>query len=148
MLVKDIMSTQVITVKPETPVKEIAQLLVDNDIKGVPVVDDSSGVIGVITECDLILQNAKLHIPTFIQILDGVFPLGQKETEEELRRIVGATADDVMSHPAIVIAPDATVDDLASLMWERKVNPVPVVEDGKLVGIVSRADIVRLLAST
>ncbi len=148
MLVRDIMTKKVISVKAETPVKEIASLLCKHDFKGVPVVDDQQKVIGIITECDLILQNAKLHLPTFIQILDGVFPFGKHETEEELRRIVGAVARDVMTKEPVCVSPDMPVEEIASLMWERKVNPVPVTVDDKLIGIVSRADIVNLLASS
>ena len=148
MLVSDIMTKKVISVHSDTPVKEIATLLIKHDLKGVPVIDDQQKVIGIITECDLILQNATLHLPTFIQILDGVFPFGKKETEEELRRIVGAVAQDVMSRSPVCAPLDMTVEDMATLMWERKVNPVPITQDDKLIGIVSRADIVRLLTQS
>lgn len=144
MLVKDIMTTDSVSVAPDEKVKDIALKLVEKNIKGVPVVEDKK-VIGVITECDLILQNAKLHLPTFIQILDGVLPIGEKNTEEELRRIYGVCARDIMSRPAVTVDPEMPVDELATLMWEKKVNPVPVVKNGELIGIVSRADIIRLL---
>lgn len=145
MEVKDIMTKDVVSVMLDTPVNEIAKRLVEHDIKGVPVVNNAGEVAGLITEADLILQNAKLHIPTFIKILDGVFVFGEKETEEELRRITGTVAEEIMSKPAICVHPDTSVEDLATLMWEKKINPVPVTQDNKLVGIVSRADIVKLL---
>ena len=146
MLVSDIMTKKVTSVGLETSIKEIARLLIKNDFKGVPVVDENKKVVGIITECDLILQNANLHLPTFIQILDGVIALGQKETEEELRRMTGAVAKEVMSQPPICVTSDSSVEELANIMWEKKINPVPVVDEGRLVGIVSRADIVKLIA--
>ncbi len=144
MLVKDIMTKKVISVTPEATVTEIAQKLIDHGIKGIPVVE-AGIVVGIITECDMILQNARLHLPTFIQILDGIIPIGERNTEEELRRIYGVHAADIMSRPPITASPDMPVEELATLMWEKKINPVPVVSEDKLVGIVSRADIIRLL---
>ncbi|HDS11304.1 MAG TPA: CBS domain-containing protein [Candidatus Wirthbacteria bacterium] len=146
MKVSQIMTKDVITVSLETSVGDVARILVKYDIKGVPVINEQREVLGIITECDLILQNAKLHIPSFIQILDGVLMVGAKKSEEELKKIVGSIAREVMTSPAIVVPPDMEIADLSTLMWEKKINPVPVVEDGHLVGIVSRADIVRLLA--
>jgi len=145
MLVKDIMSKSVITVGIEDEVADIARKLVKNHIKGVPVLEANGQVAGMITEADLILQNATLHLPTFIRILDGIIPLGSQSSEEELRRIYGVKARDIMSHPVISVEPEMPVEDLASFMWDKKVNPVPVLENDQLIGIVSRADIVSLL---
>lgn len=145
MLVKDIMTKSVITVNVDDEVADIARKLVKNHIKGVPVLEANGQVAGMITEADLILQNATLHLPTFIRILDGIIPLGSQSSEEELRRIYGVKARDIMSHPVITVDPEMPVDDLASFMWDKKVNPVPVLENDQLIGIVSRADIVNLL---
>jgi len=147
MKVRDIMSSKVITCKAETPVNEIAKKLVKYDITGMPVVDDKNKVIGIVTEADIIMQKAKIHIPSYIQLLDSFLYLEDpREVEEELKKILGIKACDLMTPDVITIDPEASVSDLATLFEEEHINPVPVVKDGKLVGIVSRADIVKLLA--
>lgn len=148
MKVRDVMTTEVVIVRPETPVDEIAHLLSQHNISGVPVVDEQGAVVGIVTELDLVLRNARLHMPTFIQILDAqIFLETPAHYNERLRHMLGTQAGDVMTSPAVTILPDAELEELADLMVERRVNPVPVVDaDGQLVGIVSRADIVRLMA--
>ncbi|MCL5960337.1 MAG: CBS domain-containing protein [Chloroflexi bacterium] len=145
MKVSDIMTKEVIAVTPDTSVSEIAKLMVDKDISGVPVVVDGR-VVGIITETDLVARNAYLHFPTFVQILDArIYLQSPHHFEEELRRMLGTTAADVMTKEVKTVKPDADVAEVATLMFEKHVNPVPVVKNGKLVGIVSRADVIRLL---
>ena len=147
MKVADVMSPRVISVAPDTKVEEIARLLVDNKISGVPVVNGFGRVVGMVTESDLIVRNAELHFPTFLQILDArIYLQSPKHFEEELRRMLGTIAADVMSAPGIVVAPDDPLERAATLMVEKRANPLPVVKDGKPVGIISRSDIVRLMA--
>ncbi|MCL5265616.1 MAG: CBS domain-containing protein [Chloroflexi bacterium] len=145
MKVSDIMTREVIAVTPDTSVSEIAKLMVGKDISGVPVVVDGR-VVGIITETDLVARNAYLHFPTFVQILDArIYLQSPRHFEEELRRMLGTTAADVMTKEVKTVKPDADVAEVATLMFEKHVNPVPVVKNGKLVGIVSRADVIRLL---
>jgi len=147
MKIADVMSPRVISVAPDTKVDAIARLLIDNDISGVPVVDGLGRIVGVVTESDLIVRNAELHFPRFLQILDSrIYVQSARHFEEELRRMLGTTAADVMSTPAIVVAPDDPLERAATLMVEKKVNPLPVVKGGRLVGIISRSDIVGLMA--
>ncbi len=146
MAVSVIMSRQVATVTPETSVKDIAKLLVERHITGVPVVKGDA-VVGIVTEADLVMQKARIHIPTYISLLDSTFYLEDPSlVEVEIAKILGATAEQVMTKDVVTIADTATVEDLATLFEEQHVNPVPVVDvNGKLAGIVSRADVVRLL---
>jgi CBS domain-containing protein len=148
MKARDVMTTDVITVRPETPVSEVARVMNERDISGVPVVDAVGEVVGVITELDLVLRNTRLHMPTFIQILDAQIYLETPgQYRERMRHMLGTQAQDIMSSPAITIGPDAELEAVAELMVEERVNPVPVVDDaGRLVGIISRSDIVRLMA--
>jgi CBS domain-containing protein len=148
MHVQDIMTREVVSVGPKDSVQDVAKKLVKYDIKGLPVVDKAGKVLGMITECDLLLQNAKFHIPTFIQLLGGYIEIGSRERDKEMKKMVGVNAEDVMSSPAVVVEQDTSVEDVATLMWDKKVNPVPVMQGGKMVGIVSRADIVRLIAES
>lgn len=146
MKVRDIMTCKVITCKADTKVNEIAKKLIKYDITGMPVVEGEK-VIGIVTEADIIMQKAKIHIPSYIQLLDSFLYLEDpKEVEEELKKILGVRASEIMTPDVITISPDASVSDLATLFEEEHINPVPVVKDGRLVGIVSRADIVKLLA--
>lgn len=146
MKVSQVMTRDVMTVSAQTAVLEIARLLVAHHIAGVPVVD-AGKVVGVVTEYDLIVRNAHLHLPTFFGFLDTFVPVrGQHEFEEELRRALGTYARDVMSDHLYTIRSDADLEDAATMMVDHRVNPLPVVDDGTLVGVISRSDIVRLMA--
>ena len=145
MKVKEIMTKKVITVTPKAKVKDIAKLLIKYAITGVPVIKGKK-VVGIITETDLVMQKSKIQIPDFVQLLEArIYLKDGKKFEKELKKIFGITAKEVMTNNVISIAPEASVQDLATLIADRHINPVPVIKDGKLVGIVSRADIVKLL---
>jgi CBS domain-containing protein len=144
--VGDIMTKTVVKVHPDTPVSQIAHLMSEHDVSGLPVVDDQDRVLGVITELDLIIRNARFKLPTFFMILDQIVYLETPQHQKRLEHMLGATAKEIMSKPARTIAPDATIDKLAELMVEERMNPIPVVENDRLVGIVSRSDIVHLMA--
>ncbi|MER3457442.1 MAG: hypothetical protein C4309_01150, partial [Chloroflexota bacterium] len=129
MKARDIMTTEVITVQPETPVNEVARLMIEHNISGLPVVDEEGSVIGVITELDLVVRNARLHLPTFIQILDAQIYLETPgRYRERLRHMLGTQAQDIMSSPAVTVSPDTELEDVADLMVRRRVNPLPVVD--------------------
>lgn len=144
--VGDIMTKTVVKVYPDTPVSQIARLMSENDISGLPVVDHEDHVLGVIKELDLIIRNTRFKLPTFFMILDQLVYLETPKHRKRLEHMLGTTAEEIMSKPAQTIAPEATIDELAELMVDRRMNPVPVVQDSRLVGIVSRSDIVRLMA--
>lgn len=149
MKVRDIMTTDVVSAKRGTSVNELAKLMGARDISGVPVLDDDGSVVGIVTELDMIARNTRLDMPRFIQILDlGRIPLERRsDYEHRMRHMLGARAEDLMSEEVVTVGPDDSVEDLAELMVKRRVNPVPVVENGKLVGIVSRADIIDMMAA-
>ena len=149
MKVRDIMTTDVVSAKRGTPVNELAKLMGARDISGVPVLDDDGSVVGIVTELDMIVRNTRLDMPRFIQILDlGRIPLERRsDYEHRMRHMLGTRAEDLMSEEVVTVSPDDSVEGLAELMVKRRVNPVPVVENGKLVGIVSRADIIDMMAA-
>jgi CBS domain-containing protein len=145
--VGDIMTTEVVKVHPDTRVDHIARLMSDHGISGLPVVDENDRVLGVITELDMIVRNTRFKVPNFIMILDSIIYLETPQHfRERLEHMLGVTAKDIMSKPAVTIAPDATIEELAGLMVDRRKNPIPVVENERLVGIISRSDIIRLMA--
>jgi CBS domain-containing protein len=141
------MSSNVITVRPDTRVGEIARLLIDNGISGVLVVDDDGRVVGIVTESDLIVRHARVHFPVYLPLLGEVIPLGNfRHLRDELRRALGVTAADVMSTPVRIVNAETPLEDVVTLLVDRKIGRVPVLRDGKLAGIITRADIVRLIA--
>ncbi len=146
MKVKDIMTTEVVVAHPDTSVNLVARLMAGRDISGVPVVDEGR-VVGIVTELDLIVRNTRLEPPAFFQILDARIPLETPaQFRERLQHMLGTLARDVMTEKVVTIGPDEELEALAELMVKRRVNPVPVVENGRLVGIVSRSDIIRMMA--
>ncbi len=146
MKVRDIMTKKVIVCEADTKINEIAKKLVKHEITGMPVVVGEK-IVGIVTEADIIMQKAKIHIPGYVQLLDSFLYLEDpEEVEEELKKILGIRAEEIMTTNVITIDPDASVSDLATLIEEEHINPIPVAKEGKLVGIVSRADIVKLLA--
>ncbi len=149
MKVSDIMTPEVMTVRRETSVNEVAQLMGAHDISGVPVVDEGQHVVGIITELDLIVRNTRMEIPRFIEVLDwGRIPLERPgHAKERLQHMLGTQAADIMTEKVETIGPDAPIEELAELMVKRRLNPIPVVDaEGKLIGIVSRADLVDMMA--
>lgn len=145
--VREIMTTNVITVKPEATVGDLADILAKNKISGVPVVDDQGRVLGMVSEADIILQDVDLHFPYYIQFLESVIYLQSiHKFEERFRKAFGSKVTEVMSDEVVSVSPDATVREVATLMADRNVNRLPVTEDERLVGIVTRGDIVRAIA--
>jgi CBS domain-containing protein len=145
--VREIMQTEVITVGPETTVGELADMLAKNKISGVPVVDEQGGVLGMVSEADIILQDADLHFPYYIQFLESVIYLQSvRKFEERFRKAFGSKVTEVMSDEVVTISPDASVREAATIMADRKINRLPVTDGGRLVGIVTRGDIVRAIA--
>lgn len=144
--VRDVMTSPVLSVRPETPIKEVARILVEHRISGLPVVDAKQHVVGVVSEGDLLVKrqdpDALRHRP-----LARIFGESE-ETRQLMAKAEARTAGDAMTSPAITIEATRPVNVAATLMVERKVNRLPVTEDGKLVGIVTRADVVKTLVRT
>ena len=146
---KDIMTKAVVTVKPETSIEELSSLLVQNRISGVPVVDSSGSLYGLVTENDLISRNKRLHIPTVVSFLDAAIYLeSSKKFEEEVRRLAATKVGDICVRKVITITEDTTVTDIATIMAEKKAYLLPVVTNGKVVGIVGKRDVVKAVAQS
>lgn len=149
MLARDIMTRKVITIGKDTTIEEIAHLLVDANISGVPVVDEENRVIGMVTQTDLLYKDIEPRFPAVVELLGGlIFLKGVKQYNEELKKLVATKAEDIMTKDIVTISEDTTAEEIAKIMVEKKINRIPVVTDGKLVGIVTRADMMRFLAQT
>jgi CBS domain-containing protein len=145
---KDIMTSEVITVRQNATVKELAEILWKNKISGVPVLDDNDTVVSVVTESDLIDQTKKVHIPTMISLLDSVIFLeSSKKTEEEIKKMSGNTVQDICSGDLISVTEETGLDEIATIMSEKNLHTLPVIQDNKLVGVIGKSDIIRSIAT-
>ena len=148
MIVRDLMTHDVISVRTSTSVNDVAKLMHQHDVSGIPVLDDEDRLVGIVTELDMIVRNGRLEMPAFVQILDASIPLEMPgHLRSRMRHILGTRAEDVMTPDVRTVAPDTLVEDLVDLMVKHRVNPVPVLEEGRLAGIVSRSDIIRMMAA-
>ena len=144
---KDIMTKEVITVTSDLAVEKLAEIFWENRISGAPVVDDSGTVIAVVTENDLIDQNKKVHIPTMISILDSVIMLEKaNKIEKEIRKMTGTTVKDICSDALVSVESETPLDEVATIMAEKQVHTLPVLDDGILKGVVGKSDIIRTMA--
>lgn len=147
MQAKEIMTSPVFTVSPDTPVAQVARLLCEKHISGVPVVDGTGKLVGIVTEIDLIKRHARIHFPIYLPFLDSlIFLESPRRYTQDVRRALGATAGEIMTQPVSTANLETDVEEIATLMVDDRVNPIPVLdESGALVGIVSHTDIVRLV---
>ena len=144
---RDIMTTDVVTVTPQTGVRELATLLLERNISGAPVVDEAGKVLGVVTESDLVFLNKKVHLPTAVAILDAfVFLESPEKTARELKKMAGTKVGDICSQALISVSPETSLEELATLMAEQKVHTLPVMAGDALVGVIGKADIIRTIA--
>jgi CBS domain-containing protein len=139
--VHDVMSQSVISVRPDTPLKDVAGLLVDYRVSGVPVVDAAGAVIGVVSEADLLVKEQGVDAIRHRRLARLVGE--SREARSQLAKLGAVTAGDAMTAPAVTIGSSRPVSEAASVMTARKLNRLPVVDDGRLIGIVTRADLVR-----
>ena len=143
---KDIMTTKVITADASMPIRDFALLLYENRISGAPVYDADHRIIGVATESDLIDRNKRVHIPTVISILDGfVFLESPDKMEKDIKKMAATTVGDICSRELVSVAPDTPLDEVATLMAERHVHTLPVMDGDKLVGVIGKTDIIRTM---
>lgn len=146
--VQQIMRTDVQTVPPDATIAMIAKLMADHQLAGLPVVENGQ-VIGIVTEADLIQRQVDVDVPTTYPFWDAIFVADAgRDFDEEMRKVLAVSARELMTSPVINIRQSASLSQLATLILDEKVNPVPVLDDDYgLVGIVSRADLVRIIAS-
>ena len=144
MKVADIMHTDWPTVSSDATIEETIKLFAESRISGVPVVDNGE-LVGIVTEGDLIFQDAEIKSPGFLDILGGIVPLGDtEEYRREALKSAGVTVGEVMTVDPITIAPEATLVEAATVMAEERKKILPVVEGERLVGVITRMDILTL----
>lgn len=144
---KDIMTRGVMTFSPDTPISEAAAMLLDKHINGCPVVDAEGALVGILCQSDLVAQQKKLALPTVFTLLDGLVPMtSMAELDREMEKIAAIKVSQAMSEDPEFVGPETPLEDLASLMVERGFHTLPVVDGGKVVGVIGMEDILRTLS--
>ena len=146
MLIKDIMTKNVTTVSPEMDIHKLAELFVEKNISGAPVVDKSGKLLGVVKEEGVIFQDKKVHLPTFISLSFGFLTLGTERYNEEIKKITASKVSSIMKKDIVTIDLDTEIEDVATLMIEKEIYYFPVIDKDKLVGVITKKDIVRAIA--
>jgi CBS domain-containing protein len=143
---KDIMTTDVITALPEQDVLATAKTMIENKINGLPVIDDQGLLIGIITQSDLIAQQKTMRLPSVFTILDGLVPMtSTRQFEDEIRKMSALKVEDAMTGKVVSVTPETSVNEVATIMVERKFHTLPVVDQGMLVGVLGKEDVLKTL---
>jgi CBS-domain-containing membrane protein len=146
LVAREIMTTKIISVTPETAVSDLAQILATSNIGGAPVVDEEGRLLGVVTESDLIDQTKKVHIPTVVAILDSLIFLERPDKmEKDIRKIAGTVVGDIYSKNPVTVSEETPLDEIATIMAKKHVHTLPVMRGEQLVGVIGKGDIIRTL---
>jgi CBS domain-containing protein len=145
---RDIMTTDVITLAPDMDFASAARILLDNHINGAPVVDESGQLVGILCQSDLVAQHKRMPVPTLITLLDSFLSLTPaKELEKQARKIAAMTVGEAMTRNPVTVRPDTGIETIAGLMVDSGLHTLPVVNEGRLAGVIGKADVLRTLLS-
>jgi CBS domain-containing protein len=146
--VKDIMTKEVISVSPETEITDAAKILLEKRINGMPVIDPFGRLVGIICQSDLVAQQKSIPVPSIFTFLDSYLPLTSiKRIDKEIEKIAALTVNEAMTPEPVTVSPDTDIEDVAKLMVDKKYHTLPVVVDGKVIGIVGKEDVLKTLLS-
>lgn len=147
-LVRDVMGTSPLVVGPYMTVHRLAETFVEHGADGAIVIDDHGEVVGVVTSMDLVYQEKKVHLPTMLQFMELVVPLGVADAKEELERMTATTVEELMSEDPVTVRADVTLAEAATIMVDQHISLLPVVDEGgALVGSLTRMGLVRWMAA-
>ena len=142
----DIMTPNPVTLSPDTDIRTAVALLIEKKINGAPVVDASGALVGVLCQSDLVAQQKQVTMPSLFSLLDGFIALSSREDfEQEIRKIAASTVAQAMTPHPKAVGPQTPIDEIATVMVNEKLYTLPVMEGGKLVGVVGKEDILRTL---
>jgi CBS-domain-containing membrane protein len=145
---QDIMTRSVITVSPDTDITQATRILLENRINGLPVVDAEKRLVGIVCQSDMIAQQKRIPLPSLFTLLDGYISLtSAKQFEKEVQKIAATRVEQAMTPNPVTVGLGTSVEDIASLMVEKKLHTLPVVDKGKLVGVIGKEDMLRTLMS-
>jgi len=143
----ELMTKNFLTITPDMSVDELARLFLRKHVNGAVVVDKKGKLLGIVTEGDLIAKEKNLHLPTVVSLFDAVIYLETSEHfKEELNRMVATKVENIYTRDPITIAPEATLADIASIMTERRIHYLPIMDGERVDGVVGRREILKALA--
>ncbi|WP_291327611.1 CBS domain-containing protein [Desulfovibrio sp. UCD-KL4C] len=143
---KDIMTSGALTLSPDSEVSVAAKLLLEKHLNGVPVVDSEGTLVGVICQSDLVAQQKSISVPSFFTILDGFISLSSSDDfEKEITKISATKVEQAMTPNPVTITSETSIEKIADLMVEKKLYTLPVVENGKLIGVIGKEDVLKVL---
>jgi CBS domain-containing protein len=146
--VKDIMTKEVISVSPETEIANAAKILLEKRINGMPVMDAFGRLVGIICQSDLVVQQKAIPVPSVFTLLESYIPLTSiKRIDKEMEKIAALTVKEAMTLEPVTVSPETDIEEVAKLMVDNKYHTLPVVEGGKVVGIVGKEDVLKTLLS-
>ena len=144
--VKDIMTKEIITVSPETEIVNAAKILLENRINGLPVIDASGRLVGILCQSDLVAQQKSIPIPSVFTLLESYIPLTPiKRIDKEVEKIAALKVEQAMTPNPVTVDPETDIADVAKLMVDKKFHTLPVMEGDKVVGIVGKEDVLKTL---
>ncbi len=142
------MTTEVITLSPETDIIQAARVLLDNGINGAPVVDEAGRLTGILCQSDLIFQQKKFPLPSVFTLLDIIIPLSSsRQLEKQVSKIAALTVAEAMTRDPVTVAPDTDLETIAELMVGKNFHTLPVLENNRLVGVIGKEDVLKTLFS-
>lgn len=145
---KDIMTTNVTTLTPDTKIAAAAKILLEKHINGLPVINKDGSLAGVLCQSDLVAQQKSMRMPSLFTLLDGYISFtSNTEMEKEISKISATEVKQAMTLAPKSINPETTIEEIANLMVNKKLYTLPVLDDGKLVGVVGKEDLLKVLTS-
>ncbi|NLJ76112.1 MAG: CBS domain-containing protein [Peptococcaceae bacterium] len=147
MLAREIMNKNVITIPEGASIEEAALILTENNISGAPVVNPKGKLVGMVTEEDLLHQETNPRAPAFLNILGAfIYVNGLERYRDDFKKLAATSTTEIMTRDLITAPGNITIEEVAALMIEHNIKRVPVVDHGDIIGIISRADIIKTLA--
>ncbi len=143
---KNIMTSPPITIGPQADIQTTIKTMIEHKISGLPVVNKENELVGVITQSDLVTLQKQIKLPSVFTLLDAFITLpGSEAMEKEMQKILAYTVEEAMTKKPATIGPDTGIREIAGLMVDEKLHTLPVVDKGKLVGVVGKEDVLRTL---
>ncbi len=143
---KDIMTTDPLVLSPDDDVTGAAQIMIEKRVNGLPVVDKDGKLIGILCQSDLITQQKTINLPSVFTLLDGFIPLSStRGLEKEMQKIAALTVGRAMTPNPKAVDPETDLEEIATLMIRKKFHTLPVVDKGRLVGIIGKEDVLRTI---
>ena len=143
---KDIMTREIISVAPDTEITNAARILLEKRINGMPVIDASGRLVGILCQSDLVAQQKTIPLPSVYTFLEGYIPLTSiKRIDKEVEKIAALTVKQAMTSNPVTVNLETEIEDIAQLMVDYKYHTLPVMEGDKVVGIVGKEDVLKTL---